>query len=91
MKFTITPALKAALQRRSAEEGVSTQAFVRRVLADEVDGERRVGRCPAAPASRRPVSGRLMVAVATISNCASTSATQWCLLPFRKHRRMVPS
>ncbi|MCH7565625.1 MAG: hypothetical protein IH968_17570 [Gemmatimonadetes bacterium] len=36
MKFTITPALKAALKRRSAEEGVSTQALVRRVLASEV-------------------------------------------------------
>lgn len=41
MKFTITPALKAALKERSAEEGVSTQAFVRRILSSAVgDGGR---------------------------------------------------
>ena len=43
MKFTITPALKAALKQRSAEEGVSTQAFVRRVLALEVMGGEQHG------------------------------------------------
>ena len=36
MKFTITEELKAALKQRSAEEGISTQALVRRVLALEV-------------------------------------------------------
>ena len=36
MKFTITPELKEALKQRSAEEGISTQALVRRVLALEV-------------------------------------------------------
>ena len=36
MKFTITEELKRALKQRSAEEGISTQALVRRVLALEV-------------------------------------------------------
>lgn len=36
MKFTLTQELKAALKQRSAEEGVSTQVLVRRVLASEV-------------------------------------------------------
>ena len=40
MKFTITEELKTALKQRSAEEGISTQALVRRVLALEVmDGD----------------------------------------------------
>ena len=36
MKFTITEELKRALKQRSTEEGISTQALVRRVLALEV-------------------------------------------------------
>ncbi len=40
MKFTLTQELKAALKQRSAEEGISTQAFVRSVLSSAVsDGE----------------------------------------------------
>lgn len=36
IKFTLPVELKAALKERSADEGISTQAFVRRVLASEV-------------------------------------------------------
>lgn len=40
MKFTLPAALKEALKQKSAEEGVSRQALVRRLLASEVmDGE----------------------------------------------------
>ena len=39
VKFTLPVELKAALKRRSAEEGMSTQALVRRVLSEEVMDE----------------------------------------------------
>lgn len=43
VKFTLPVELKAALKQRSAEEGISTQVLVRRVLALAVMDGRQGG------------------------------------------------